>query len=556
MNAEPHDADKDLQEAVIAWQGGELTPGRADTLLERLRTDTSFRQALAEQVWTLSLSRVAQAPDPRWLALHEAMGLHGAGPQRRKTHADDGRSLEESLMGVVRAEPLRFVAAWWRWVAAGAVAALIVLSAVLLLREGGVSATASTARLAVLVPGEQAVWKQGQAGSDTSRVVGAGPLQLVSGKARLLFTNGVILDLEGPADLQLVSVERVICREGKLRTKVPPGAEGFCVETPRGAVTDLGTELGIAVSRTGKTNVAVFEGQAEVSVQMPGQAGVRTALLNESEQAEFESGTGEIRASSLEEPPDVAPPSLPALRLASDYTQKILAGRPAHYWRLDRAQEGSIPNEVADGPALRLAGGAALQPGTNGGRSSVRFQGNKRPGALHADRPWTTPAQGYAVEFWFVADTLEQMALAALTTTAKDSPHVALVELGGRRAGQDFSAGSVRYLLRWPPGHRDGMNLYSPPVALPYQWHHVVAQHEAGRLHLYVDGKEIGSTQADAVPEAVACVLQFGALEYRADRDPARLRRPFSGCMAEIAVYDRLLTVDEIRAHASAVDRR
>lgn len=555
MNTDPHLFDTDVQDALVAWQGGELPPGRVNALLERLRLDAAFRAALARQAWTLSLTKVAQAPDPRWLALHEELGLHAAAPRQRVAAA--GPPLEESLMGLVRAEPLRFVAAWWRWVAAGAVAALIVVSAVLLLNNDGAPMPSSAAQLAVLVPGENAVWRPGaSAAAGRSRLVGAGPLQLIAGQARLLFTNGVILDLEGPADLQLVSVERVICHEGRLRTNVPPGAEGFCVETPRGAVTDLGTELGISVSRAGKTNVAVFEGQAEVSVQMPGQAGVRTALLNQSEQAEFEPGSGAIHAGSSDPPPDVPPLALPALRLAPDYAQRVLAAQPVHYWRLNRVEEDRIPNEVAGGATLRAAGGAVLQGQKEGGQGTIQFQGRRQPGVLYAGQSWRTPDKHHAVEFWFVADTLEQMALAAVTTTAADRPHVALVELGGRRAGHDFSAGSVRYLLRWPPGHRDGMNLYSPPVALPYQWHHVVAQHEAGRLHLFLDGRGIGSTQADAAPAPVDCLLQFGALEHRPGRGLSQLRRPFSGRMAEIAVYDRLLTADEIRWHAAAVNGR
>ncbi|MES2596678.1 MAG: LamG-like jellyroll fold domain-containing protein [Verrucomicrobiota bacterium] len=524
----------DLQDALIAWQGGELPAGRADTLLERLRTDVTFRREVAAEVWTLSLCKVAQAPDPRWLALHEEIGL-----MESQFKGIDG-GFEDSLMKTVRREPLRFVSAWWRWAATAAALAVLVLSAALLVRRERVS-EAFPETLAVLVPGSAGV---------PSRAVAAGPLALEHGQARLLFTNGVVVDIEGPADLQLLSVSRLICREGRLRTQVPKGAEGFCVETPRGAVTDLGTELGISVSRKGQTDVAVFDGQAELSVQIPGQEGMRTALLNVNERAGFQSTTGEIRTIQDASFINAVQPQTPELMLPFDYPQRILAAKPVHYWRMSRHEASMIPNEMASAPALLMAGGASIDADSHG-HISARFRGQSQPGVLHLEKPWLMPSGAYAVEFWFMADTLQQMALAAMTTTDDARPHIALVEVNGRRPGEAAGAGILRYLLRWPAGHRDGMNLFSPKAAaLPYQWHHVVAMQDEGRMQIYLNGRAIGPAITDAKPQSLDCLLQLGCLEYRPGQDLAKLRRPFSGRMAEVAVYDRLLTEREITEHA------
>lgn len=526
----------DLQDALIAWQGGELPPGRADALLDKLRGDAQFRQALATEVWTLSLTKVAQAPDPRWITLHEEIGL----VDRQFTVVDGG--FEASLMQNVRREPLRFVNAWWRWAAAAAAAAVVVLSATLLLQHRD-SETIVKETLAVLVPDSE---------SSSSRALGAGPLRLADERARLLFTNGVIVDIEGPAELNLLSVSRVICREGKLRTQVPKGAEGFCVETPRGAVTDLGTQLGIAVSRQGKTDVDVFEGQAELSVRIPGQEGLRTAVLNQDDKASVNPGTGEIRATDQSVPVEGTEPQTRRLRLREDYSQRIRAAKPAHYWRLNREVAGKIPNEVPDAPALVIVGGVRVQEDAHG-FASARFGARQQPGVLVSERPWKTPAEGYAIEFWFTAETLDQMALAALTTLEPLRPHLALVELGGRRPGESTAAGTLRYLLRWPAGHRDGMNLFSAATAaLPYQWHHLVAQQRAGRMEMFLNGKSISSAMADDSPQASEALLQFGSLELRPGQDPAKLRRPFAGRIAEIAVYDRVLSAAEIGSHAAS----
>ncbi|GEP43009.1 LamG-like jellyroll fold domain-containing protein [Brevifollis gellanilyticus] len=524
----------DLQDALIAWQGGELPAGRSDALLERLKTDADFRRELAEEVWTLSLTKVAQAPDPRWLALHEEIGL-----MESQFKVMDG-GFEDSLMKTVRREPLRFVNAWWRWAATAAAVAVVMLSTMLLVRRGDTPIT-SGETLAVLVSGSA---------ENASRAVGAGPVKVDRGQARLLFTHGVIVDIEGPADLQLLSLSRVICREGKLRTQVPKGAEGFCVETPRGAVTDLGTELGISVSRQGQTDVAVFEGQAELSVQIPGQEGMRTALLNVNEKAGFQSTTGEIRTIDRSDFLDTIQPQAPELKLPSDYSQRILAAKPVHYWRMNRHETSMIPNEIASAPSLLMVGGASIDADSYG-RSSARFLGQAQPGVLHLEKPWQMPSAAHAVEFWFMADTMQQMSLAALTTTDDMRPHIALVEVNGKRPGEAAGAGILRYLLRWPPGHRDGMNLFSPKAAaLPYQWHHVVAQQNEGRMQIYLDGRAIGPAITDAKPKGGDCILQLGCLEYRPEQALDKLRRPFSGRMAEVAIYDRLMTEKEIAEHA------
>ena len=68
--------ESDLQDALIAWQGGELPPGRADALLARLREDAEFRRAFAAEAWTLSLSRIAHAPAPDFDGNHRPTDAH------------------------------------------------------------------------------------------------------------------------------------------------------------------------------------------------------------------------------------------------------------------------------------------------------------------------------------------------------------------------------------------------------------------------------------------------------------------------------------------------
>lgn len=535
--------ERDLQDALIAWQDGDLPPGRVDELLARLRTDAAFRRALAEEVWTLSLTRVAQGPAPRWLALHEELGITAT-----KAGAQDEKR-RQALLTAVRREPVRFVNAWWQRAAYGSMAAAAALAlGMALWRTPTADASVKGPMLAVLVQSEKAQWKGPPASLGSA--LGPGRLQLVSGRASVMFTNGVTMDFEGPADLDLLTLDRVVCREGRLRTQVPKGAEGFCVETPRGTVTDLGTELGVSVSKDGKTNVTVFEGQAEVSLQMSGQQGVRTALLNTGESTELIPDTGEIRAMSKTNFLGPMQRRLPPLRLAPHYPGAIREAKPQHHWRLDRVKDGAIPNEVAGAPVLRLGGGASIQP-DEGGRSSALFLGATAPGALYLDTLLKKPTPAHAVELWFAADTTQQMSLMALTVPETTRRHILLVEVGNRRPAHGPEAGIVRYLMRWPASNRGGMNIYSPPAAFPCQWHHLVAQQKDGELELFIDGEPAGTAHSETFPDAVSCALQFGGLEFHPEGNPAKIDRPFAGRLAEIAIYDRLLTAKEVRAHAA-----
>ncbi len=95
-------------------------------------------------------------------------------------------------------------------------------------------------------------------------ILSPGRLQLERGLAQVEFYNGARLILEGPVDVDLQSVDRVICWSGKLRAFVPPPARGFTVLSPQFELVDLGTEFGVEVSQTGEANVQVFDGEVEL----------------------------------------------------------------------------------------------------------------------------------------------------------------------------------------------------------------------------------------------------------------------------------------------------
>ena len=120
-------------------------------------------------------------------------------------------------------------------------------------------------------------------------------VRLSSGRATLAFLNGVMLTLEGPADLELDSIDRVFCHRGRLRVRVPDGAEGFVVAAPRSSVVDLGTEFGLNVEDDGKARVMVFEGEAEAAVLGAAGTSENSQLVEQSKSVEIDPSTGNIK---------------------------------------------------------------------------------------------------------------------------------------------------------------------------------------------------------------------------------------------------------------------
>jgi len=90
-------------------------------------------------------------------------------------------------------------------------------------------------------------------------------LRLRRGIVRLLFDDGAEVTLRGPAQYELVALGDTKLTSGLLAATVPPGAEGFRVETPTAEVVDLGTAFGIELDDHGVANVLVFDGEVEVS---------------------------------------------------------------------------------------------------------------------------------------------------------------------------------------------------------------------------------------------------------------------------------------------------
>ncbi len=539
--------DDDLRDLLAAWLGDE-GPGveRRAALLDRLRRDQAFRAAFLDEVRLLGMLKVVQSSEPRWLRLEDELGWSG--------HArTDPVSLEERVLRAAGVRPRRRRPGLW---VLGAAAAALVALAVLprLMRTDELPGPPAPAlELGTVVRLEGVRWAAGKGPAEGDAVT-AGRLRLLEGRLSLAFYNGVALAVEGPADLDLMAADRVFCRFGKLRTRVPTGAEGFTVFTEGFEVVDLGTEFALNQERNGTARLMVFEGQAAVSLLGEGDRTLRSVLLDPFRPVLIDPRADSIRDAAARPDAFTAAPSQwpTTLRLAPGYAAEVARARPWGYWRFESLDRGRVANEVPERPALRALGDVRLE-GTPGRNHWAIFRANEPRQAFVMDGEWSPPRDGgYALELWVRADEPGLRALVSLIAARAEGPdenHVALVKLTARGGKPAHEPCVVRFLDRWPPDVKGGVNVFTRRTYVPDRWHHLVAQRTSTNLDLYVDGTLVAAAPALSDTATTACRLLVGRLKESPRPHPNEIRA-FAGRVDELAVYERPLTAGEIWRHS------
>jgi hypothetical protein len=547
--------EPDLRDLLSAWLGGEFDAARGDELLARVRQDEAFRRAFVAEIRVLGMLRAVQSTEPRWLRLEDELGWSAADPAGEE-------ALEDRVVRQIADLPRQ---RWSRaWVAGVAVAASALLMAgVWALRSGRsvhrepplatrpAANTSAAKALAMVLKLDAVQWEPGAGPHPSEGDLLAGRIRFRSGRATLSMLSGVVLVVEGPADLELVAIDRVFCRLGRLRTRVPEGAEGFVVSAPGSAVVDLGTEFALSVDANGKARVTVIAGEVEGAVLSAAGIPQRSQRMGQNKAFEINPRSGQIVTVPVSSQ-IIAPADLAASPLILDpaYPDAVLANQPSSYWRFEELSDGAIPNAVPAGPPLRARGPIRLTH-TLGRNQSIVFPAGDSQQYLEMDGLFA-PAEssGYAVELWFLPETISHAALASLSepTDTTHIKHQFITELTAWTRQTLHPPAAVRFLHRWPPDSAGGVNVYSQARYVPYRWHHLVAQVRVERMELYLDGALTVSMPVNPERASLPGLLLLGRLS-KVPIDHWWWGRPFVGLMDEVALYDHPLSAEEIRSH-------
>jgi Concanavalin A-like lectin/glucanases superfamily len=551
---------------LSGWCDGSLDDAEMEQLDELLRSDPGFRDLYVKYMdqHAVLAGTLLRIGDVRLMV--QCPGPAGDEPTGG---AEAVRAVSGSVSQDRRAgRPPRVPRAWRRWVAV----AVVLMMAGLIARHrlagrpdtaiaAGPSAAGAPPKLvlsrgfAVVIQLAGAEWEPGESQRPSEGdLLGAGRLVLDSGKMTLGLLSGVTLTLEGPADLELLSIDRVHCRRGKLRTHVPRGAEGFIVTTPGSAVLDLGTEFGLNVDIDGKAHVMVFKGEAEAALLNSAGAPMRSQQVLAQHAFAIDPRRGQIEEAAARPMDFVAPSVLASSPLVLDdsYDRAIVAAGPWAYWRFEAIKDGSVVDEVAGRPSLRAAGPVKIV-GAGEHNRCLEFGPAESEQSLAMEGFWEPPSDpGYAVELWVLPAQIGHAALTSLIAAgppAQDYKHLFLVELTASDRQSLLFPGLFRFLHRWPPGDSGGDNLFSTRHYVPYRWHHVVAQRNGGQMEFYVDGVPAQPISLQSASASEPCRLLLGRLKPL-PRPPGRVHsRPFVGLIDELALYNRPLAAAEVLRH-------
>ena len=119
--------------------------------------------------------------------------------------------------------------------------------------------------LAQIVALSDPVWADdGQPRHEGDSLQAGGLLMLERGLAEIVFACGATVVLEGPATFEVKDASTGRLDSGRLTATLDRPTAAFAIHTPTAVVTDRGTQFGVEVDPSGKTDVRVFQGLVEL----------------------------------------------------------------------------------------------------------------------------------------------------------------------------------------------------------------------------------------------------------------------------------------------------
>lgn len=396
-----------------------------------------------------------------------------------------------------------------------------------------------------------------------------GPLTVASGVAEILFTSGVKMVVEGPAELMLLSADRARLDRGRVVINVPKQAIGFTLVSEAAAFVDLGTEFGVEVDATGAASIHVLEGQVALVSEKKGTAPSRMLIRGVASQVNAAGSVADIpfdEARFLRRVP------------SSAYELAVLKSQPLAYWWLDEMQR---PGTIVGGGKLPLAGrmkeGVELKkfdPSAFSGLGPLQaalFTGEHN-GIEIAPRKELGLVNNLTCEAWVLPDEASTGRHRIFSTFDRPHSGMALGVVDGGRF--ELSEGEMRVHFTAYGGY----DCISTTPLAPGQWVHLVATVDRdGTPTLYVDGKVVAhkfriapatidfetfedkpAIWSDERPDEVG---QRSGGEARIGRNPLGsdgkiTPERWQGQIGNVALYDRVLNAREISEHYQATRDR
>lgn len=388
-------------------------------------------------------------------------------------------------------------------------------------------------------------WADGQQPYGWGWEVKAGhTLRLKSGLARLVFSSGAEVLLEGPVTFTAETADSGRLRRGKLVARAETDqAQGFTIRTPTAQIVDLGTEFGVTVDEQGRTETHVFAGHVLAQAIGVKRATSEPLRLKSGQVARVESRGIQLRRVAAS--PETFVRRSPPRKLS-----------PLLHYTMEEAA-GPLIDQAGRHPASENGGGGFLYrqpgvpPGTYGAVSVGPGGTGFSAGLKNATSQWRLDAAGTAK--LNLVNNFTVMTWLYLPETPSG-----IVKVVGQSA--------TKPTCGWAFGVREaamgrgvcfggsGIEDFYSGASIPWaggRWHHMaVTKSTAEGIRLYLDGNLVA---ADNRPTARGNFARLASNDvYSLGRGNDYVKELHNGRrIDEFRVYNTVLTREEIIAAAS-----
>lgn len=389
----------------------------------------------------------------------------------------------------------------------------------------------------------------------------SGSHSIKKGSYILDFFSGAQVRITAPAKFNILSSMHLHLEKGQLVANVNPAAHLFKITSEGNSFVDLGTEFSLNVDEGGKSDLLVFEGEVVANTINDNGATEQVEIVSQNEALHYNHVHNRfdkleaIQENFLRHEVSRSSP-IPHLQA---YQQQVKSSKPAHYWDFDVELDDSHIDSIA-GLVLQ-AKGNHIETTSNEGNSAIYFSKDSQfheltlKGLIEFRKN-----QAFSIEFLFCADRINRASIFSLfdpdsVTSNGSANHFVLIETMAENDWYSHIPACVRSVYRPVADTKasSGINSFGKDHYYPGVWTHLVVSFDGRYLRTYQNSRlqnEVLIEENEQFNEFNQYAMVLGQMASYPDAEPPfENYRPFMGLIDELALYDRVLTADEIKSH-------
>ena len=378
-------------------------------------------------------------------------------------------------------------------------------------------------------------------------------LSIQKGSLTLKYENGAEIKIAGPAEYTLHDHDYATLNYGQLAAQVPEAAQGFTIDAPKAVITDLGTEFALNVTKAGKSDIFVYEGEVVGSLLGSDGNTLKHSNLYADDAVTIDSKAGTLRP--LKETNNfirIDQKDEASLPINQAYVAAVHKSKPVAYWRFSSDNTKLIPNEMNSSYEGTLMGQAKVE------KNTLVFDKETKGSFVIEQAIQNINVQGHSIEMWVkpLERRKHMMALASIVALGKPQnnktvKHLAYFGLTPKKTFHRHDPYNFWFASRFPARSGNyGINCYANQAYKGNQWYHLVCIKNQHSLDIYVNGLLANSVKHELGSGSEAYQFFVGQMDYH------KKSWQFRGSIDEVALYDRPLSAEEIRNHYQSFSKK